>query len=84
MTISGERAAFLAGGEIPILQSIATAGTSQFSVTFEPFGIRLNMIPVLMENGNINLEAAPEERLIFKPTSSSATTLRIRRRFLEI
>ena len=64
MTISGERASFLAGGEIPILQSIATAGTSQFSVTFEPFGIRLNMIPVLMENGNINLEVAPEERLI--------------------
>ncbi|MCC6981059.1 MAG: hypothetical protein IT343_22245, partial [Candidatus Melainabacteria bacterium] len=64
VTISGERAAFLAGGEIPILQSIATAGTSQFSVTFEPFGIRLNMIPVLMENGNINLEVAPEERLI--------------------
>lgn len=64
VTVSGERAAFLAGGEIPILQSIATAGTSQFSVTFEPFGIRLNMIPVLMENGNINLEVAPEERLI--------------------
>jgi Flp pilus assembly secretin CpaC len=64
VTISGERASFLAGGEIPILQSIATAGTSQFSVTFEPFGIRLNMIPVLMENGNINLEVAPEERLI--------------------
>jgi Flp pilus assembly secretin CpaC len=64
VTISGERAAFLAGGEIPILQSIATAGTSQFSVTFEPFGIRLNMIPVLMENGNINLEVSPEERLI--------------------
>ena len=64
VTISGERAAFLAGGEIPILQSIATAGTSQFSVTFEPFGIRLNMIPVLLENGNINLEVAPEERLI--------------------
>ena len=64
VTISGERASFLAGGEIPILQAIATAGTSQFSVTFEPFGIRLNMIPVLMENGNINLEVAPEERLI--------------------
>lgn len=64
VTISGERAAFLAGGEIPILQSIATAGTSQQSVTFEPFGLRLNMIPVLMENGRINLEVAPEERIV--------------------
>ena len=64
VTISGERAAFLAGGEIPIEQSIATAGTAQQSVTFEPFGLRLNMIPVLLENGTINLEVSPEERLL--------------------
>lgn len=64
VTISGERASFLAGGEIPILQAIATAGQNQFSVTFEPFGLRINMIPVLMENGSINLEISPEERLI--------------------
>ncbi len=64
VTISGERASFLAGGEIPILQAIATAGQNQFSVTFEPFGLRINMIPVLMENGSINLEIAPEERLV--------------------
>jgi Flp pilus assembly secretin CpaC len=63
VTTSGERASFLAGGEIPILQSIATAGTSQQSVTFEPFGLRLNMIPVLLENGHLNIEVAPEERI---------------------
>ena len=64
VTISGERAAFLCGGEIPILQSIATAGAAQQSVTFEPFGLRINMIPVLLENGTINLEVSPEERII--------------------
>ncbi len=64
VTISGERASFLAGGEIPILQAIATAGQSQQSVVFEPFGLRLNMIPVLLENGSINLEVSPEERLL--------------------
>lgn len=64
VTVSGERAAFLCGGEIPILQSIATAGTAAQSVTFEPFGMRLNMIPVLQENGSINLQIAPEERLL--------------------
>jgi Flp pilus assembly secretin CpaC len=63
VTISGERAAFLAGGEIPIIQSIATAGASQQSVTFEPFGLRINMIPILMENGSLNLEISPEERI---------------------
>jgi Flp pilus assembly secretin CpaC len=64
VTISGERAAFLAGGEIPILQSIATAGTAAQSVVFEPFGMRLNMIPILLENGTINLQVSPEERLL--------------------
>jgi pilus assembly protein CpaC len=64
VTISGERASFLAGGEIPIVQQIATAGASLASVTFEPFGMRLNMIPVLQENGTINLQISPEERII--------------------
>ncbi|MCA9800432.1 MAG: pilus assembly protein N-terminal domain-containing protein [Cyanobacteria bacterium HKST-UBA02] len=62
--ISGERASFLAGGEIPIFQAIATAGNNQVSVTFEPFGLRINMIPVLQENGSLNLEVSPEERVI--------------------
>lgn len=78
VTISGERAAFLCGGEVPILQSIATAGTAAQSVTFEPFGMRLNMIPVLQENGSINLQIAPEERLLnvsigFNVPGSSST-----------
>jgi len=74
VTISGERAAFLAGGEIPVIESSAAAGTTGQSVVFEPFGLRLNIIPVLMENGNINLEISPEERLVsnvisFQPSS---------------
>jgi len=63
-TLSGERASFLAGGEIPIFQQIATAGQSQVSVVFEPFGLRLNMIPILTENGSIHLQVSPEERLL--------------------
>lgn len=61
--ISGERAAFLSGGEIPLLQAVAAAGQAQQSVVFEPFGLRINFIPVLMENGAINLEISPEERI---------------------
>ncbi len=61
--ISGERAAFLAGGEIPILQAVAAAGQAQQSVVFEPFGLRINFIPVLMENGSLTLEISPEERI---------------------
>jgi Flp pilus assembly secretin CpaC len=78
VTISGERASYLAGGEIPIIQSIAAAGATSQSVVFEPFGLRLNIIPVLMENGNINLQVAPEERLIsnvlaFQPSSLTSS-----------
>ncbi|CAN5145243.1 hypothetical protein BH11CYA1_BH11CYA1_34290 [soil metagenome] len=64
VTLSGERASFLAGGEIPILQAVAAGGTAQQSIVFEPFGMRINMIPVLQENGIINLEISPEERII--------------------
>lgn len=64
VTISGERASFLAGGEIPILQAAAAAGAAQQSVVFEPFGLRLNCIPVLLENGSICLQVSPEERFI--------------------
>jgi len=62
--ISGERASFLAGGEIPIVQTVATAGTAQISITYEPFGMRINFIPVLMENGSLNIEISPEERIL--------------------
>ncbi len=64
VTISGERAAFLAGGEVPIQQQLATAGVSLQSITFEPFGLKLNIIPVLQENGVINLEISPQERIL--------------------
>ncbi len=64
VTISGERASFLAGGEIPIPQSAPQQGATTQTVSFEPFGLKLNMIPVLLENGNINLEVAPEERIL--------------------
>lgn len=74
VVLSGERAAFLAGGEIPILQAVAAAGQAQQSVVFEPFGLRLNFIPVLMENGSINIQISPEERI---PTTQVGFTFNI-------
>jgi Flp pilus assembly secretin CpaC len=77
VTISGERASFLAGGEIPIISAGATGGATAQSVNFEPFGLRINMIPVLLENGSINLQVAPEERIVDSEISlipSSLTT----------
>lgn len=74
VVLSGERAAFLAGGEIPIIQAVAAAGQSQQSIVFEPFGLRLNFIPVLMENGSINIQISPEERV---PTTQVGFTFNI-------
>lgn len=74
VVLSGERAAFLAGGEIPIVQAVAAAGQAQQSIVFEPFGLRLNFIPVLMENGSINIQISPEERI---PTTQAGFTFNI-------
>ena len=60
---SGKKASFLAGGElpIPIASAAATAGGIQ-SVTIEwkEFGVRLNFTPTVLEDGNVQLEVAPE------------------------
>ncbi len=78
--LSGERAAFLAGGEIPIIQQLAVAGSAIPSIQYEPFGLRLNFIPMLMENGSINLEVSPEERILdesigFNPPGTATGTI---------
>lgn len=78
--LSGERAAFLAGGEIPIIQQLAVAGAALPSIQYEPFGLRLDFIPMLMENGTINLQVSPEERILdtsigFNPPGTSTSTV---------
>ena len=55
--LSGEKASFLAGGELPIPIS---GINGQISVTFKEFGIRLNLIPTVTEDGKIHMQVAPE------------------------
>jgi pilus assembly protein CpaC len=55
--LSGERASFLAGGEVPIP---AASADGVVTVTFKEYGIRLNFTPVVLENGLINLKLEPE------------------------
>jgi Flp pilus assembly secretin CpaC len=53
ITLSGQPASFLSGGE----QAIPTpAGNSQVGVQFEEFGTRLNFLPTVLEGGKIHLE----------------------------
>lgn len=56
---SGEKGSFHVGGRFPIPITTGTAGT--VSVTFEPFGVRLNFAPVVYEEGRISLAIDPAE-----------------------
>ena len=59
--LSGEKAEFLAGGEFPfpVVQS-AVSGTASITVQFRPYGVRLLFIPVVNQDGTIQLKVAPE------------------------
>ncbi len=55
--LSGEKSSFLAGGEVPI-PVIGTNG--QISVQFHEFGIRLNLVATVKDDGKIHMQIAPE------------------------
>ena len=57
IAMSGEEASFLAGGEFPypIPQQ-----NGLVAIEFKPFGVKLNITPVVEANGQIQLKVAPE------------------------
>lgn len=60
-TLSGTEGNFVVGGEVPI--SIATTGENgnvATSTGFREYGVRLNFIPTVLDNGLINLRVTPE------------------------
>ncbi len=57
VSLSGEKASFLAGGEIPIP---ALGSNGQIDIEYHEFGVRLNLVATAMDNGKIHLQVAPE------------------------
>ncbi|MEB3244889.1 MAG: hypothetical protein VKJ06_02760, partial [Vampirovibrionales bacterium] len=55
--LSGEKASFLAGGEVPIP---VIGGNGQVNVEYKEFGIRLNLIATVNDDGKVHLQVAPE------------------------
>ncbi|MEB3285973.1 MAG: pilus assembly protein N-terminal domain-containing protein [Vampirovibrionales bacterium] len=55
--LSGEKASFLAGGEVPIP---VIGGNGQVDVTYHEFGIRLNLVATYLDTGKIHMLVAPE------------------------
>jgi pilus assembly protein CpaC len=60
-TMSGNQASFLAGGEFPVPVPQSSGGSSPaITVDYKQYGIRLNFTPVVMGDGRIRLQVAPE------------------------
>ena len=76
VTLSGETASFLAGGQIPIPEVGAT-GTPSFG--FQPYGVGLSFTPTVLRDGVINLIVKPEVSEIDTRMPSPSPALRCRR-----
>ena len=56
VTLSGQEASFLAGGEFPIP---VDQGVNGITIEFKEFGVGLRFTPIVLSNGKINLHVAP-------------------------
>jgi pilus assembly protein CpaC len=58
--VSGETAKFLAGGTVPILNSVQCSPVCQYGFVQQPYGVTLNFTPVVLSPGRIQLRIATE------------------------
>jgi pilus assembly protein CpaC len=58
--VSGETAKFLAGGTVPILNSVTCQPTCQYGFIQQPYGVTLNFTPIVLSTGRIQLRIATE------------------------
>jgi pilus assembly protein CpaC len=61
-TISGQKAAFLSGGEFPypVVQGGGAGTAATVTIQFRPYGVKLDFMPVVNPDGTIQLKVAPE------------------------
>jgi pilus assembly protein CpaC len=62
-TISGEKADFLSGGEFPfpvVQPGNGPNSTPVVTISFRPYGVKVEFTPVVNEDGTIRLKVAPE------------------------
>jgi Flp pilus assembly secretin CpaC len=57
VTLPGQNATFLVGGELPIPFS---SGLGQTSIIYKPFGVKLDVTPTVLGNGAIDSKILPE------------------------
>jgi len=60
VALSGDSAAFLAGGEFPVpIANVTNTGVS-VTIDWKQFGVRLNFVPTVLDSNRIRLYVAPE------------------------
>lgn len=58
---SGEKANFLSGGEIPVpIASSGATGGSTVTIEWKEFGVKVDFLPTIVDEGVINLKISPE------------------------
>jgi pilus assembly protein CpaC len=57
VTLPGNEATFLVGGEIPIPYS---TGLGTYSITYKDFGVKLDVIPTILSDGSVQTLIKPE------------------------
>ena len=60
LTRSGEKAEFLAGGEVPIPVPQAGGASGAITIEYRQYGVRLSVEPYVLSNKRIVLKLAPE------------------------
>lgn len=60
MAISGQKATFLAGGEFPFPIVQPSAGVTSVTISFKPFGVKLDFVGVIQDDNTLRLHVAPE------------------------
>jgi pilus assembly protein CpaC len=60
-TISGQKASFLSGGEFPfpVVQG-SSGGTTSITIQFRSYGVKLDFLPIVNDDGTIQIKVAPE------------------------
>jgi pilus assembly protein CpaC len=58
--LSGEKATFLAGGEVPITYTVTSNGGNTETVIFKPYGVTVEFLPTVLADGRILLQVKPE------------------------
>jgi pilus assembly protein CpaC len=61
VTVSGQEAEFIAGGEFPVpVPQTGASGSSTITIEYREFGVKLRFVPVVLGDGKIRLKVSPE------------------------